>query len=274
MSTTTTANPAVSLDINRRNQTQLSNSGYGTAAERAGGTRSNKKQKRSEDQGIGCVNESSDPKDAITELLGDVNTTPVMSRNLDLYQGYPRSMTGIPYAIQGIVHFLLLFTRSLAPCSSAGRAPQTCVPQYPFLCWLWVQISLFIFFLTLGTATVINVEVGEYLAKFQDPLKSILSTNIHRESRVIITRKYVVGGRAMITPEHAPARTVAIQEDTREVDLTRYGGDIEMNLCVQPVLIDNIFVISICFVVLLIFSVDFSTETFSFALRTPSRSWT
>ena len=34
----------------------------------------------------------------------------------------------------------------------------------------------------------------------------------------------------MITPEHAPARTVAIQEDTREIQLTRYGGDIEMNL--------------------------------------------
>ena len=81
-----------------------------------------------------------------------------------------------------------------------------------------------------GSAKVISVNVGEYLASFEDPLKAILSTNIHKESRVIITRKYVVGGRAMITPEHAPARTVAIQEDVREVNLTRYGGDIEMNL--------------------------------------------
>ena len=31
----------------------------------------------------------------------------------------------------------------------------------------------------------------------------------------------------MIVPEHAPARTVAIQEDVREVNMTRYGGDVE-----------------------------------------------
>lgn len=39
---------------------------------------------------------------AITELLGDsITTTNVMSRNLDLHQGYPHTMTGLPYAIQG-----------------------------------------------------------------------------------------------------------------------------------------------------------------------------
>jgi len=81
-----------------------------------------------------------------------------------------------------------------------------------------------------GSAQVINVDVSEYLATFQDPLKAILSTTIHQEAKVIITRKYVVGGRSLITPEHAPARTVAIQEDAREVMMTRYGGDIEMNL--------------------------------------------
>ena len=67
----------------------------------------------------------------------------VRYRNLDLYQGYPHSTTGIPYAIQ-------------------------------------------------GTATVINVNVSEYLATFSDPIKAILGTSIHREARVIITRKYVV----------------------------------------------------------------------------------
>ena len=46
-----------------------------------------------------------------------------------------------------------------------------------------------------GSAKVISVKVGEYLASFSDPIKAILSTNIHKESRVIITRKYVVGGR-------------------------------------------------------------------------------
>ena len=81
-----------------------------------------------------------------------------------------------------------------------------------------------------GTASVINVDVSEYLATFQDPLKAILQTTIHQEAKVIVTRKYVVGGRSLITPEHAPARTVSIQEDAREVMMTRYGGDIEMNL--------------------------------------------
>jgi hypothetical protein len=81
-----------------------------------------------------------------------------------------------------------------------------------------------------GTATQISVDVTEYLASFQDPIKVILGTSVHKQAKVIITRKYVVGGRALITPEHAPARTVAIQEDAREVILSRYGGDIEMNL--------------------------------------------
>ena len=39
-----------------------------------------------------------------------------------------------------------------------------------------------------GTAKVINVNVGEYLASCADPIKAILSTNIHKESRVVITR--------------------------------------------------------------------------------------
>ena len=40
-------------------------------------------------------------KDTIKELLGNTVMTPVLSRNLDMYQGYPHSTTGIPYAIQG-----------------------------------------------------------------------------------------------------------------------------------------------------------------------------
>jgi len=120
-------------------------------------------------------------KGTVADLIGDAVVTPVLSRNLDMMQGYPHSTTGIPYAIQ-------------------------------------------------GSATMINVDVSEYLAAFQDPLKVILGTSIHKEAKVIITRKYVVGGRSLITPEHAPARTVSIQEDAREVMMTRYGGDIEMNL--------------------------------------------
>jgi hypothetical protein len=54
--------------------------------------------------------------------------------------------------------------------------------------------------------------------------------------RIIINRKYVVGGTAQATPERAPARTVAIQEDSRRVELERYGGDLElnMNLLLRP----------------------------------------
>jgi len=81
-----------------------------------------------------------------------------------------------------------------------------------------------------GTATVISQKVGLWLASFQDPIKAILGVGVHRDDKVIIKRKYVVGQSATITPERAPARTVAIQEDVRQVQLTRYGGDIEMNL--------------------------------------------
>ncbi len=81
-----------------------------------------------------------------------------------------------------------------------------------------------------GSARVVSQKVGTWLASFQDPIRAILGTGIHKEQSIIIKRKYVVGSAATITPERAPARTVAIQEDVREVTLTRYGGDIEMNL--------------------------------------------
>ena len=81
-----------------------------------------------------------------------------------------------------------------------------------------------------GSATVVSQKVGTWLASFQDPIRAILGTGIHKDQSIIIRRKYVVGSAATITPERAPARTVAIQEDVREVQLTRYGGDIEMNL--------------------------------------------
>lgn len=67
-----------------------------------------------------------------------------------------------------------------------------------------------------------------YIASASDPIKSILSVAIHKERKIIIKRRYVVGGQTLITPERAPARTVAVREDVREVMLTRYGGDLEM----------------------------------------------
>ena len=87
-----------------------------------------------------------------------------------------------------------------------------------------------------GTAKNVQVEVSQRLAGFKDPIKAILGVGVHSEQKIIIRRQYVAGGGAGIVPERAPARTVAIQEDTREVMLTRYGGDIEfnMNLLLRP----------------------------------------
>ena len=81
-----------------------------------------------------------------------------------------------------------------------------------------------------GTASVISKKVAAGLLGTQDPIHAILRTSVQRNAKVIIKRKYVVGGAATITPERAPARTVGIKEDVREVELTRYGADIEMNL--------------------------------------------
>ncbi len=173
-------NRSVASVINK-NYVPVGKSSLGTQ-QFLGGTTSRKLAKRAAADGKPARGrDDTDISGAINDLLGDTVITPVMSRNLDLVEGYPHSTTGIPYAIQ-------------------------------------------------GTAKVIQVGVGEYLTSFSDPIKTILGTSIHREAKVIITRKYVVGGRSLITPEHAPARTVAIQEDAREVMMTRYGGDIEMNL--------------------------------------------
>lgn len=81
-----------------------------------------------------------------------------------------------------------------------------------------------------GTATLVQQRVATALAKYQDPIRAILPTAVHGTKRIVIRRKYVVGGQATITPERAPARTVAVREDERTVVLTRYGGDLEMNL--------------------------------------------
>ena len=81
-----------------------------------------------------------------------------------------------------------------------------------------------------GTATVINQQVATHLAGFQDPIKSVFGTRIEESKKIVIKRKYVVGGSAIVVPERAPARSVAIKEDIREVELARYGADLEMNL--------------------------------------------
>ena len=52
---------------------------------------------------------------------------------------------------------------------------------------------------------------------------------VHQDKRIIIKRKYVVEAKLLSLPS-GRARTVSIQEDVRDVVLTRYGGDLEMNL--------------------------------------------
>ena len=81
-----------------------------------------------------------------------------------------------------------------------------------------------------GRATRIEVGVGDALATYQDPIKALFGTRICGGQNVVVTRKYVVGGKAVATPERAPARVVKVQEDVRTVKLTRYGADLEMNL--------------------------------------------
>jgi hypothetical protein len=81
-----------------------------------------------------------------------------------------------------------------------------------------------------GTAHVVQQKVALALAGYQDPIKSIMPVAIHKTKKIIIRRKFTVGGQVTAVPERASARTVSIQEDEREVVLTRYGVDIEMNL--------------------------------------------
>ena len=84
-----------------------------------------------------------------------------------------------------------------------------------------------------GRARVIEQSVGRRLASFQDPIKAILPVTVVDAHRVIVTTKEIVGGRSIIAPERAPARTVGVKESSREVVLERYGGDLEMNLNLQ-----------------------------------------
>jgi hypothetical protein len=74
------------------------------------------------------------------------------------------------------------------------------------------------------------MNIASKLASFEDPIKSIMPVSVHKTNRIIVKRKYVVGGAASIVPERSAARTVAVREDEREIMLTRYGADLEMNL--------------------------------------------
>tara|TARA_Y100001938_G_C8098554_1_gene439890 strand:+ start:3660 stop:6299 length:2640 start_codon:yes stop_codon:yes gene_type:complete len=80
-----------------------------------------------------------------------------------------------------------------------------------------------------GRATVIEANVGEALAGFDDPIKAVFNTQVCKDKSVIVKRKYVVGGKAVLTPERSAARSVSVKEDAVKVELSRYGGDVSMN---------------------------------------------
>ena len=63
-----------------------------------------------------------------------------------------------------------------------------------------------------GSATLISRKVATYIASASDPIKSILAVAVHKQRKILIKRRYVVGGQTLITPERAPARTVAVRE--------------------------------------------------------------
>lgn len=54
--------------------------------------------------------------------------------------------------------------------------------------------------------------------------ETLFFKGIHQEQKIIIRRRYVVGGSASVVPERAPAKTVSVREDVRSIMLTRYGG--------------------------------------------------
>ena len=80
-----------------------------------------------------------------------------------------------------------------------------------------------------GRAEVVQSDVAAHLGEYQDPIKSVLNVAVANAPRVIVRRRFAVGGKAEIIPERAPGRTVAVKEEEREVVMARYGADIEMN---------------------------------------------
>jgi hypothetical protein len=52
-----------------------------------------------------------------------------------------------------------------------------------------------------GTATVISLKVAQRVASGSDAIRSILGVSFQHNQKVIVKRKYIVGGQAIITPE-------------------------------------------------------------------------
>lgn len=67
-----------------------------------------------------------------------------------------------------------------------------------------------------GRATLVNADIADHLARFEDPIKALLGVAVHRDCRVIVKRRYCVGGDAQVIPERAPGRTVSVKTEEKE----------------------------------------------------------
>lgn len=77
-----------------------------------------------------------------------------------------------------------------------------------------------------GRSTIVQADVAAHLMERQDPIRSVLGLHVTNSHRVIIKRRFVMGGDAEIIPERAPGRTLSVKEEEREVALGRYGADL------------------------------------------------
>ena len=64
-----------------------------------------------------------------------------------------------------------------------------------------------------GRAEVVQSDVAAHLGEYQDPIKAVLNVAVANAPRVIVRRRFAVGGKAEIIPERAPGRTVAVREE-------------------------------------------------------------
>lgn len=80
------------------------------------------------------------------------------------------------------------------------------------------------------------VDIAMHMAQFQDPINLVLGKRITRNYRVTVTRHELAGGRVEQVPERAPARLVTSREVKSEIELVRYGNDVQIdtNLLASP----------------------------------------
>ena len=59
-----------------------------------------------------------------------------------------------------------------------------------------------------GRSTIVQADVAAHLLEYTDPIRSVLGASIADSHRVIVKRRFVMGGDAEIIPERAPGRTL------------------------------------------------------------------